>query len=189
MSTQNWRWKLGEAVERLKSRYEFIGRKTGAPFLAIVYPSELEVPVLKEWRMQCAALQPEIDVRPVDVLVETQKVVSDIGVENIVGTLQDPMPGSDPHAELGMLWVNAVAEAVVARMNEPGQGKPAVSLERVAALYPVAGPRDVMQRLWDSSQSCLAGPVVVLIPGELLEPRTYSFVSQRVEFMYRGDLL
>ena len=42
-----------------------------------------------------------------------------------------------------------------------------MSLERLAALYPAAGPRDVMQRLWDSAQSLLNGPVVVLIPGHV----------------------
>ena len=38
----DWEWKLREAVERLRTRYEHIGRKTGAPFLAIVYPPEVE---------------------------------------------------------------------------------------------------------------------------------------------------
>jgi len=56
-------------------------------------------------------------------------------------------------------------------------------------LYPAAGPRDVMQRLWDSAQSALNGPVVVMIPGHVLESRTYRFVGERDEFMYRGDLL
>ena len=71
------------------------------------------------------------------------------------------MPGSDPQAELGGLWVSAVAENVESRLRDPGKGKPVVSLERLAALYPAAGPRDVMQRLWDSAQSVLNGPVVV----------------------------
>ena len=39
-----------EAIERIRSRYEHIGRKTGAPFLAVVYPAELETAVLKEWQ-------------------------------------------------------------------------------------------------------------------------------------------
>ena len=56
MSSHDWRWKIGEAIERLRSRYEFVGRKTGAPFLAVVYPPELELAVLKEWRTQCATL-------------------------------------------------------------------------------------------------------------------------------------
>ncbi len=84
MSTRDWRWKISEAVERIRTRYEFILRKTGAPFLAVVYPPEVETVVLKEWRTQCATLQPEIDVRPIDVLAETQKVIVEIGAGNIV---------------------------------------------------------------------------------------------------------
>ncbi len=113
----------------------------------------------------------------------------EIGAANIVSSMDDPMPGSDPQAELGGLWVSAVAEGVESRLSGPGKGKPVVGLERLAALYPAAGPRDVMQRLWDSSQSVLNGPVVVLIPGQIVGSRTYSFVGKRDEFMYRGDLL
>lgn len=189
MSSHDWRWKISEAIERLRSRYEFIGRKTGAPFLALVYPPAAETAVLKEWRTQCATLQPEIDVRSIDVLAETQKLIADIGSGNIVASIADPMPGSDPQSELGGLWISAVADAVQSRLAQPGKGKPIVSLERLAALYPAAGPRDVMQRLWDSAQSVLIGPVVVMIPGHVRESRTYCFVGERDEFMYRGDLL
>jgi len=189
MSSRDWRWKISEAIERLRTRYEFIGRKTGAPFLAVVYPPEVESAVLKEWRTQCAMLQPEIDVRAIDVLAETQKIVADIGAENIVASMADPMPGSDPQSELGGLWITAVAEAVARQLASPRPVKTVVSLERMAALYPAAGPRDVMQRLWDSAQSALNGPVVVMIPGHVLESRTYRFVGERDEFMYRGDLL
>lgn len=189
MSSHDWRWKMGEAIERLRTRYEFIGRKTGAPFLALVYPPAAETAVLKEWRTQCATLQPEINVRPIDVLEVTQKLVADIGAENIVASMADPMPGSDPQCELGGLWITAVADAVKNQLSLPGLGKPVASLERVAALYPAAGPRDVMQRLWDSAQATLNGPVVVLIPGHVVESRTYCFVGEREEFMYRGDLL
>ena len=189
MSMYDWRRKISEAIERIRTRYEFIGRKTGAPFLAIVYPSEAETAFLKEWRTQCATLHPEIDIRSLDVLDVTHRITSEIGAANIVSSMGDPMPGSDPQAELGGLWVKAVAQGVESRLAEPGKGKPVVSLERLAALYPAAGPRDVMQRLWDSAQSVLNGPVVVLIPGQVVESRTYSFVAKRDEFMYRGDLL
>jgi len=189
MSARDWRWKISEAVERLRTRYDFIGRKTGAPFLAVVYPPEVETIVLKEWRTLCATLQPEIDVRPIDVLAETQKVIVEIGAANIVAAMADPMPGSDPRCELGGLWVTTVAGAVERQMAEARPGKPVVSLERLAALYPAAGPRDVMQRLWDSAQSALNGPVIVMIPGRVLASRTYRFVGERDEFMYRGDLL
>ena len=45
MSTVDWRWKLGEAAERIRTRYARIGSKTGAPFLAIVYPPEAQAAV------------------------------------------------------------------------------------------------------------------------------------------------
>ena len=189
MSSQDWRWKIGEAIERMRTRYEFIGRKTGAPFLALVYPPEVEAAFLKEWQAQQSTLRPEIDVRPVSVLDITQAVMADLGAEKIVGSLADPMPGSDPQADLGQLWINAVADAVKTRLAEPGQGKPVASMERLAALYPAAGPRDVMQILWDCAQSSLDGPVIVLIPGQIVEARTYSFLGCHDEFMYRGDLL
>lgn len=192
MSMNDWRRKISEAMERIRTRYDFIGRKTGAPFLAIVYPPEVEAAFLKEWRTQCATLHPEIDMRSVNELQVTHCIITEIGAANIVSSMEVPMPvsdPSDPQAELGGLWVSAVAAAVESRLAEPGKGKPVVSLERLAALYPAAGPRDVMQRLWDSAQSLLNGPVVVLISGHVMESRTYSFVAQRDEFMYRGDLL
>ena len=189
MSSRDWRWKIGEAVERIRTRYDYIGRKTGAPFLALVYPPEVEVALHKEWQTQTKALRPEFAVRMIDTLDVTQKVLSDIGAENVVASLDDPMPGSDPQSELGQLWVKSVAEAVQATLSKSGMGRPVASLQRLAALYPAAGPRDVMQRLWDSNQSTLDGPVVVLIPGHVVGPRTFSFVGKHDEFMYRGDLL
>ena len=122
-------------------------------------------------------------------MAETQKVVDEIGAANIVASMADPMPGSDPQSELGELWVTAIAGVVENRLSQQGGSKPVVSLERLAALYPAAGPRDVMQRLWDSAQSVITGPVVVMIPGRVVGPRTYRFLGVRDEFMYRGDLL
>ena len=81
----------------------------------------METAFLKEWRTQCATLHPEIDVRSVDVLEVTHRIITDIGAANIVSSMDDPMPGSDPQAELGGLWVTAVAEAVESRLAEPGK--------------------------------------------------------------------
>ena len=103
MSSHDWRWKINEAVDRIRSRYEFIGRKTGAPFLALVYPPEVETAALKEWRTQTGALRPEIDVRSVDAMEVTQRTIAEFGAENIVSSMANPMPGSDPEAELGRL--------------------------------------------------------------------------------------
>lgn len=187
--TVDWSWKLREALERVKSRYDHIGRKTGAPFLAVVYPPEAETAVLKEWKTLAGTLGAGFDVRTVDVLEVTSSVIDELGAENIVEVLTNPMPGSSPEAELGSMWARALAVRLEELAVDRGQGKPVVVLERLAALYPATGPRAVMQNLWDSEQQALDGPVVVLIPGTLVEARVYRFVDQREEFMYRGDIL
>ena len=185
----DWEWKLREAVDRLRTRYDHIGRKTGAPFLAIVYPPEVERALLKEWHTLAATLEPEFSVRTVDVLDVTTKVVRQFGAATLVDLMKDPMPGSDPTSELGSMWTSAVAATVREAAAKPGSGRPVVVLERLAALYPASGPRAVMQTLWDSDHAALEGPVVLLVPGELVEARVYRFVGQVDEFMYRGDIL
>jgi hypothetical protein len=185
----DWAWKLREAAERLRTRYEHIGRKTGAPFLAIVYPPEVERSALKEWHTLTATLEPEFSIRTVDVLDVTARVVRQFGVDSVVDSMKDPMPGSDPTSELGSMWTNAVAAKVRAVASKSGPGRPVVVLERLAALYPASGPRAVMQALWDSDHAELEGPVVLLVPGVLVEARVYRFVGQAEEFMYRGDIL
>jgi hypothetical protein len=185
----DWEWKLREAAERIRTRYEHIGRKTGAPFLAIVYPPESERSVLREWRTLVATLEPEFSVRTIDVLDVTERVVEEFGAETLVDSMSDPMPGSDPTLELGSMWTSAVAAAVREAVARCGKGRPVVVLERLAALYPASGPRAVMQTLWDSDHLALEGPVIVLIPGIVVEARVYRFVGQIEEFMYRGDIL
>lgn len=185
----DWSWKLQEAAERIRTRYDHIGRKTGAPFLAIVYPPEAEKTVLKEWRTLAATLRPEYDVRTVDALDVSTRVVRQFGVETLVSAIQDPMPGSDPTVELGSMWTNAMVDSVREAAKKSGAGRPVVSIERLAALYPASGPRTVMQVLWDSNHMALEGPVVLLVPGVIIEARVYSFVGRVEEFMYRGDIL
>jgi hypothetical protein len=189
MTAVDWGWKLREAFERLKTRYEHIGRKTGAPFLAIVYPPEAHEAVLKEWRTLAGTLGDDYDICTIDVLDVTMAVVSDIGSESVVATIAAPMPGSDPQGELGSMWTDALATKVRQVAGESSDRKRVIVLENLAALHPAAGPRAVMQKLWDTEQSSLDGPVVVLIPGTLVEPRVYSFVDCREELMYRGDIL
>ncbi|WP_447972351.1 hypothetical protein [Nitrospira sp. Kam-Ns4a] len=185
----DWSWKLHEAAERIRTRYDHIGRKTGAPFLTIVYAPEAERTVLKEWRTLATTLQPEFDVRTVDALDVTARVVRQFGAETLVSALQNPMPGSDPTIELGSMWTNALVDSVREASKESGAGRPVVSIERLAALYPASGPRTVMQALWDSNHAALEGPVVLLVPGVNIEARVYSFLGQVEEFMYRGDIL
>ncbi len=185
----DWDWKLREAAERIRTRYEHIGRKTGAPFLAIVYPPEAERTVLKEWHTQTATLKPDFFVHTVDVLEVTSRVVQKFGVEALVDSLKEPMPGSDPTSELGAMWTSEVVGSVHEAARKPGPGRPVVSIERLAALYPASGPRAVMQTLWDSDHAALEGPVVLLVPGAIVEARVYSFLGRVEEFMYRGDIL
>lgn len=187
----DWRWKLREAVEQVRTRYEHIGRGTGAPFLAVVYTPEAERAVLREWHTLVGSLAPEFDVRTVDVLEVTSGVVRQFGAEALVESMKDPMPGSDPVSELGTMWTSAVAASVREAALKRGSGRPVVVLERLAALYPASGPRAVMQALWEGNHATLEGPVVLLIPGVLIEARVYHFVgdARAEEFMYRGDIL
>ena len=191
MSTVDWSWKLAEAAERIRTRYAHIGSKTGAPFLAIAYPQEAQSTVFKEWHVQLDGLKPEFDVRSIDLLQITHQVVTELGAPNVVEALRHPMPGSDPLNDLSTMWSRAIAEAVRQAFAAAGSGggKPAVSLERCAALHPVMGPSDMMRALWGSDSKILAGPVIVLIPGAVVGPRTYEFLDIRTEFMYRGDLI
>jgi hypothetical protein len=87
------------------------------------------------------------------------------------------------------MWTNAVTTAVRDAVARPGTGRALIVLERMAALYPASGPRAVMQTLWDSNHAALDGPLVLLVPGVLVEARVYRFVGQVEEFMYRGDIL
>ena len=189
MNAVDWRWKINEAVDRVRTRYDHIGRITGAPFLAVVYPPEAELAVLKEWHMLTDSLKPDFDIRVVDALEVTERALEEVGIDEVVATLKEPMPGSCPETELGHLWVQALAAEVKTCLSKPETGKPFASIERLAALYPATGPKSVMQELWDSAQAVLDGPVIVLIPGAIEEPRTYSFLGKMKEFMYRGDLL
>lgn len=185
----DWQWKLREAVDTIKSRYDQIGRKTGAPFLAIVYPPEAQSAVLKEWHTLAATLSPEFDVQAVDVLEVTTAAVDELGCENIVDAIASPMPGSNPQTELAVLWINAVASRARDLAARRKHGRTVIVLHELAALYPVAGPRDVMQQLWDSADAAANVPVVMLIPGTLRQRKVYSFLDCRDELMYRGDIL
>lgn len=186
MPSFDWKWKISEAIDRLRSRYDLIGRNTGAPFLALVYPPETEKAFEAEWHTVATTLAPDFEVLDIDVLKCTCEIIAEIGAENITLALADPMPGSDPSSDLAARWISRIAEAI--RQAAAGRRNPIVVLHKLASLSPVAGPRDLMQSLWDNPRS-LDFPVVVLIPGHLSGARTYSFLDQREEFMYRGDLL
>lgn len=184
-----WNKTLCEAVGRLQLRYDQIGRKTGAPFLAIVYPPELEKQVLKEWDTLVKSLGDDYQVTAIDILEITHAITSQIGLDTILESMKDPEPGCEPERELGNLWLSSIQEKIESVFRDQKVKRPVIVLKHLAALYPAAGPQILMQRLWDSSQNALEGPVVLLIPGTLIEPRRYTFLNIRDEFMYRGEIL
>lgn len=189
MSLQDWKRNISEAINRIQRRYDYIGRKTGVPFLAIMYPSSAEVAVFNEWDTQTRALKPGIDVKTIDLLEVTQTVLSDIGVGTVVDSLNNKDWALNAQEDLTQLWVTEIAKEVRLRMMEESVGKPVLCIKHLAALYPVSGPRDIMERLWNDPESTLDCPIVVFIPGVLTGPRHYRFLDKRDEFMYRGDLL
>jgi hypothetical protein len=189
MTQVDWQWKLREVIERVRTRYEHIGRKTGAPFLAVLYPTEEEAAVRKEWQALLGMLESEFEVITVDLLSVTMTVIDGFGVQHIVDAIDNPMPGSNPQEELGRMWISAATESVRQAIQQPGHKRPVIILENITALFPAATPRAVMQALWDHERFSLDGPVVVFIPGTLVEPRVYAFLDREEELMYRGDIL
>jgi len=187
---EDWHWKLREASERIKTRYEHIGRKTGAPFLGIVYAPEAQKAVLREWGVLTKALEDEYQFSRLDALELTNQAIKQWGAERFVQDMEQPFPGSDPQAEMAESWVQSIIKAIKdSQQRQSPNKKLIVSLERLSALYPLTGPRYLMQQLWDSAERLLEGPVVLLIPGTMQGARTYLFANQKSEFMYRGDLL
>ena len=185
----DWSWKLREAISRIRNSYQHIGRSTGAPFLAIVYPPDYEKAVFKEWHTQIGIFGSDFELIHLSILEITMNVVRDLGVEAIVDTIQNPMPGSNPETELATMWLAAVVEEVKKNLPVRSAKKTVIVLEQLAALYPAAGPRSLMQALWDTPDLALDNPVVIFIPGRLIEPRVYEFLGKTRELMYRGDIL
>ena len=186
--SSDWQWKLEEAVKRIQERYDYVGSKTGAAFMAVVYPPEAETAVYKEWQVQLERLGPEYDVQAIDVLALTMAAVAGLGSQNIVTAMADPMPGSNPEADLGRTWIAAVTQAIHDCLDNSAKGRPVAVLHNVAALYPVTGPRALLQALWDNPRP-LNGPVIIFIPGKLVAAREYTFPNKVTEVMYRGDIL
>lgn len=185
----DWNKTLCEAVGHIQTRYIHIGRKTGAPFLAVMYPPEIEEAVFKEWAALVNSLDNDFFVKDLDVLEITQDVLREIGLDTILASVKDPEPGCNPEQDLANLWLTEISKRVREAFESQHKGRPLVVLKRLAALYPITGPQMVMQRLWDSDHEFLNGPVVILIPGTLTESRRYAFMNQVDEFMYRGDIL
>lgn len=189
MNHNDWQRKIVEVIETLKTRYDHIGSKSGVPFLAVVYPSEAQESFFQEWLTHASAVKQEITIHHVNVLSITQQVISELGADNIVESIDNPLVGSDPQSELGKLWISSIVKAVNSTFDKIATPKPVVCLTHLAALYPATGPRSLMQALWGDGQGNLKGPVILFIPGTISGTRKYCFLCQQEEFMYRGDLL
>lgn len=190
MSTSDdWAWKIDEAVEIIRHRYDHIGSKTGAPFLAVIYDPEAERQVLARWRDRTQTLKPDFALTDLDVAEITSATVQELGTDTVVELMNNPMPGSDPSAELARVWLAAIARAVRDALRKGEAGRPVAVLQHLAALHPVTTPRALMQALWDEDHASLSGPVVLLIPGRVVYAKNYLFLGEIDEFMYRGDIL
>lgn len=188
MVSLDWKWKIGEAIERIESRYSHIGSKTAAPFLSIIIDQENEINAIKEFKVQASRIEKLFSFHYINILEVTETVVEEIGATNVVEAINDPMPGDEPIRDLGELWLKAIIDVIKERIID-NVNKPVIVLEQLSALYPVIGPRDIMHRLWNSQDLNLRCPVVFLIPGTIKPQRTYSFLDKQDEFMYRGDLI
>lgn len=186
---ENISWKIKEAASRIKNRYDFIGHQTGAPFLAIVFPQESELWTMKEWRAQAGIFTDQYDLITVNILDITTRCNDQLGIEDIISSQEDPMPGANPETELASLWISEIIASIQTKLDEHRGKPPVLVIEKTAALYPVAGPRFLLQQLWDLHSRMIQCPVVVFIPGRLLEQRVYHFLNTKEEFMYRGDIL
>lgn len=184
----DWNWKIGEAIERIKTRYDFIGRKTGVPFLAIVYPPEVDRAFLREWHIQIEALAPAIEGKFVNIVDITQYVITDLGIDTVATVLSDPDNSENAKTDLGRMWIEEVKNAVREAGSSSG-GRTVITVEGITALFPAAGPFMLMQSLWNDEQASLDCPIIVPIPGTITGPRNYRFLGRFDELMYRGDLL
>jgi len=190
MSEIDWKKRIGEAVERFTADYDSIGRKSGSPLLAIVFPPSYEREVLREWKIQIDPHSKKFEFLELDVLAITMAQIDTIGIDGIVNILKDPMPGSNAENELGQMWVSAIVDSIRSKYESADKSRRTIIfLTRLGALYPASGPRMVMQALWDNQMSMLLGPIVFLIPGSQVEARVYRFLDRVEEFMYRGDVV
>ncbi|MFH1983211.1 MAG: hypothetical protein ABIL58_15315 [Pseudomonadota bacterium] len=182
-------WKLKEAASRIKQRYAFIGHQSGAPFLAIVFPHEQEKWTMGEWRAQAAFFDDQYDLIDIDLLAITTQCIENLGPENLIAAQEDPMPGADPDVELANLWVSEIIATILDRLSAHHGKPPVLVIEKTAALHPVTGPKYLLQQLWDLHSEKIQCPVVIFIPGRLVEKRVYLFLNTKEEFMYRGEIL
>lgn len=187
--SDDWRNRLAEAAELIRTRYDAIGAN-GAPFLIVTYPEDAELAVLEEWGVQSRALQPEFEPVYVDVAAEWGRMEEEIGLANIEAMTSDPMPGSDPIAELGDMFATRVTTLIQTGYAGSTAAKPFMTVQGLGRMYPFGTPALLMHRAWDHAGAMIAGrPVVFLTPGTYVSPQEYIFMGERREHVYRGRLI
>ena len=106
----NWHWAIDEAMNAITTRYDAIGRTTGVPFLAIIYPPGEERGFWHELEVRLNALSPGIESRYVDLLGLTTRVIEETGIDQVVEVLEDPFLATQAESDLARLWLDAVRD-------------------------------------------------------------------------------
>jgi hypothetical protein len=158
MTEVDWGWKLREAAERIRTRNEHIGRKTGAAFSpSCTRPRPNESSC--EWHVLAATLAPEFEVRAIDVLDVTMRG----GRPGGSGIDEGPHAGLDPGVRARGRLGRAVVADVRTAAGRPGSGVPHLSWS-ASLPVPGSGSRVVVQALWDSDQA-FDCPLILFGPG------------------------
>lgn len=182
-------WKIKEAILKLKNNYDFIGHKTGAPFLGIVYNHSEEQWFYKEWDAQVQSIANEFVFFDIDFLKLIHNCISNLGINEAIDAINNPMRGNSPYNGLAELFIDDTIEIIKEKLSNPSNKKPILVLKKLDALFPVTTPHTLFQNLWDIHGNILKCPVVCLIPGKNSNGRSYLFLNEIQELMYRGDLL
>lgn len=182
-------WKIKEAILKLKNNYDFIGHSTGAPFLGIVYNHSEEQWFYKEWDAQVQSIANEFVFFDIDFLKLIHSSISNIGINDVLDAVNNPMPGNSPYNDLADIFINDTIEIIKEKLSNHSNKKPILVLKKLDALFPVTTPYTLFQNLWDIHGNILKCPVVCLIPGKNSNGRSYLFLNEIQELMYRGDLL
>jgi hypothetical protein len=185
---EDWKLKVHRGIERVTSRYDNVGRKTGIPVLGIVISPDLEDAALKEWKVQARTFS-DFEFIEINVLELTTKEVEKLGVDNIVYSLENPLPGSDPESELGDMWVKSIVDKIFKIIDKSLESdKKIIYLSRLGALYPASSPYEIVKQLVEVRKD-LTFPVILFIPGKQTELKVYKYLNLKSEFMYRGELV
>lgn len=181
--------KVHEAIHRLRNSYGMIGKKTGLPYLAIVFPPSDEYEVLREWHFQMDTFQEEFHCIPIDVVKCSQKVLNYVGIEKVRETFHDETLVQNAKRDLGVMWIREIGKEIKRGYSSDTEKKVVFSIERTGGLYPVTNPYVMMEQLWNDNSITLDHPLIVFIPGSITGSRHYNFLDRDELLMYHGDMI